>query len=212
MTEEVRKVLGIKSMAYRDRTEYAQVDHTHPYGYTVCSPTYQLSDFHDQSKVSCICTVTTSDYSTTGTVSVLYPPMPPTAPIRHRTPYVGEFRMFAELNGKTSEQIRQTMTYGTFDGWVYADGGSYPRTVGSYDFSEAYALYRGSGGTFSVPKIENFIRMSGSSAVDCRHVNPFHNNVRQHTHTIDTANLVNSTVKAVLGFDVSNQTSESGST
>lgn len=204
MTEEVRKALGIKSMAYRDRTEYAQVDHTHPYGYTVCNPTYQLSDFQDQGKVSCICTVTTSDYSTTGTVSVLYPPMPPTAPIRHRTPYVGEFRMFAELNGKTSSQIRQSMLDGTFDGWVYADGGSYPRTVGRYDFSEAYALYRGSGGTFSVPKIDNFLKLDGNpgQTVDCQTVHPYHNSVSSHTHMVVEADPVNSIAWCTVNLPV----------
>lgn len=83
----------------------------------------------------------TKPYRTVKTDSLQDP-----SPVETRTPYIGEFRMFAELNGKTTTQIKQTISDGTFDGWVYADGVAYNMKDGKYDFSEAYSHFVGSNG------------------------------------------------------------------
>ena len=151
-------------MAFRETWEYSKIDHVHDYNYAICKPTYQISDFEDPNDISCICEVLTSNSTERGVVSILYPPLKKTKPV---VSDIGEFRLYAAKNTKTATQIRNDIDNGTFDGWVYADGGQYGKTQGKYDFTEAFLHYDGTGTTFNVPMFQDFLRLNGTpSGID----------------------------------------------
>jgi len=76
-------------------------------------------------------------------------------------PYIGELNFIYNKNLPSKQAILNSIDNGTFDGWVYPDGTRYPRYRGKYDFTEAYNIYKGSGNQFTVPTINNFLRMNG---------------------------------------------------
>lgn len=97
-------------------------------------------------------------------MSILYPPFEQPKPV---VPYIGEFRLYAAKNTKTATEIRNDINNGTFDGWVYTDGGQYDKTQGKYDFTEAFQHYSGTGTTFNVPLFQDFLRLNGTpSGID----------------------------------------------
>ena len=145
IAEDISSYLHLSSMAFREHWEYSKVNHTHDYNYAVCNPTYELSDFPDKTKVSCICEILTSNSATNNVVSVFYPPYeePPRTP-----PYIGEVMLMGRHWEKSPYQIQTDILNGTFDGWVYADGGTYSSMTNHYDFSEAFTYFGGYGTTF----------------------------------------------------------------
>lgn len=164
LAKDVVDVLGLSSMAFHEDYEYAPFDHRHDgvYDYTTVRPTFQVSDFSPDETVRHVCSVLTANHAGSGVVAIPYPPKALTKGQPQPNPYIGEFRMHAGRHMYDQASIRDDIRNGTFDGWVYADGGSYDRYMGKYDFSEAYVHYKGSGTTFRVPRFQDFIRLNGT--------------------------------------------------
>ena len=100
---------------------------------------------------------------------------------------VGEVKLLAVSNRK---QIAYTDP--EFDGWVYMDGKTYPKSL----FPAAYELYKGLQGStltsFAVPTMNRFFTPNpGAYETDAMRKTEWRNRLPQHRHVIDQSQFNN---------------------
>lgn len=235
LVQDISAGFHLSSMAFRDMSEYARFDHTHAYQHVVCSPGVPPEDAG-----TVILRVETSGEAGPAAVDVRMPKIETPDPPR---PDVGDVRLLATdgvaapfgdfqidrvhadddppwteavTMRDVDTSLLQSIADGTFDGWVYPDGSEYFKYMGEYDFSEAYAAFGGSDGSFRVPLLSGFMQMNpGLRLDDPIGREPGRTGIAAHSHELDSSGELDEserTVSAVMqvrvgkyGNDTSNK-------
>lgn len=187
--DKLEAAAGLSSMAYKEKWDYSRSWHEHDYSEV------RVSALCSESPIAKV-TISDSDSSHTKEISVGLPAYE--API-YKLYDIGEFKLLAVPN-------RQQMLTSdpNFDGWVYADGGTYSRE----DFPKAYSVFNPSSippDSFNVPGIHDFIKLNGFSDSD---ENSFlsvryENAISPHTHgDIDNNQFKTKTLQQTVDIEM----------
>jgi len=187
-------------MAYHETHEYAPFDHQHGYTGVACYPIYTPENCERPYRFM---SVKIDDSAGSRTIDLYTPNVIP--PEREK-PDIGDVRFLARnditaeygdisIDGKSLRGVNKTvfesMQNGTFDGWVFPDGSTYPKKIHGYDFSEAYRAFGGQNNWFSVPCISSFFKMNpGIRYSDALAGHEGQTGIKKHNHEIDDADNI----------------------